>query len=45
VEAEVLESEERFVAKQRIDKHVSTATDTHVTLGSGVFYAVHAEAI
>jgi hypothetical protein len=45
VEAGVLEPEEKVVARQRIDKHVSAATDMHVTVGSGVFYAVRAEAI
>jgi hypothetical protein len=38
-----------FIARQRLGKHVSATTDTHITIkdivGNGVLYVVHAEVI
>jgi hypothetical protein len=45
----IVESEEAAVARQRVDKHVAYtngfARNNRKNVGSGVFYAVRAEAI
>lgn len=41
-----MEPEETAIDRQRLDKHVSAAKDTHATIigtvGKGVFYAIRA---
>jgi hypothetical protein len=41
----IVEHTGEATARQRRGKHVSTVTNQHATVGSGVFCVVHAEAI